>query len=102
MTTEDSLQCSLGAGERADRPKPHDIANLKRLSPTGPKGIVASTATSPTSAWTPGHIGATPELTITNVTNPRMAPERPEKAPEMTGGPGIRGLRWWAILGLNQ
>ena len=52
--------------------------------------------------WASGHIGATPEPSATNATNARVAPARPEKDPEMTGGPGIRGLRWWAILGLNQ
>jgi hypothetical protein len=49
-----------------------------------------------------GRIGATPEPSSTNAPNARVAPARPEKVPEMTGGPRIWGLRWWAILGLNQ
>jgi hypothetical protein len=57
---------------------------------------------SPVVARSAGPIGATPEPSSTNATNARVAPERPEKDPEMAGGPGIRGLRWWAILGLNQ
>jgi hypothetical protein len=49
-----------------------------------------------------GHIGATGEPSATNATDARVAPGRPDEDPEKTGGPGIRDLRWWAILGLNQ
>jgi len=59
-------------------------------------------ALTPAAARTSGPVGATPEPQLTNATNGRVAPARPEIEPEVTGSPGIRGLRWWAILGLNQ
>jgi hypothetical protein len=86
------MQCSLVAGETGDRPEPRDIANLKRLTPTGPcfNCRVASATV---------DAGPTPELTVTNVTNARVAQDGPRKirkrlealksGPSMVGDTGI-------------
>ena len=90
------------AGRSPHRQNQPEIAVLKRQIAAEWRGGVRRERRSATLAWTSGHIGATAEPSLSNTPNARVAPGRPEKDPHMTGGPVIRGLRWWAILGLNQ
>lgn len=102
VTTEDSMQCSLVPDDLLTVQNLPEIGVPKRQIAAEWRGCVHRERRPATTAWTSGHIGATAEPSLSNATNARVAPERPQKDLEMTGGPGIRGLRWWAILGLNQ
>jgi hypothetical protein len=84
---------------------PQDGGSEEPILPTNRRKLCAERAdvdVGPVVTQSAGPIGATPQPSSPNATNARVAPERPEDHPKMAGGPGIRGLRWWAILGLNQ